>query len=67
MRAWPAAPRPAASRVEQVAELAPRLRVDGLDVDGVGPPEVVLPGDGVLEGCAMGRRLSLCRHDLQSS
>ena len=22
----------------------------GLDVDGVGPPEVVLPGDGVLEG-----------------
>ena len=62
MRACPAEPRSRRDGVEQLGELAPRGRVDGLHVDGVGPPEVVLPGDGVLEG----RRQTVhLRHDLR--
>ena len=47
--------------IEQLGELAPRGRVDGLHVDRIGPPEVVLPGDGVLEG---GGQTIHLRHDL---
>ena len=36
--------------VQELGELAARRRMDRLDVDRVGAPEVVLPGDGVLEG-----------------
>ncbi len=35
---------------QQVGELAPRGRMHELDVDGIGPPDVVLPRNGVLEG-----------------
>ena len=35
---------------QQVGELAPRLGVHLVHVDGIGPPDVVLPGDRVLEG-----------------
>ena len=36
--------------IEQLGELAARRRVDGLDIDGIGPPQVVLPRDRMLEG-----------------
>ena len=36
-------------RIEQRLKLAPRLRVHDLDIDRIGPPDVVLPGDGVVE------------------
>jgi hypothetical protein len=35
---------------QQVGELAPRCRVHEFDVDGIGPPDIVLPRNGVLEG-----------------
>ena len=35
---------------QQVGELAPRGRMHQLDVDRIGPPDVVLPRNGVLEG-----------------
>ena len=35
---------------QQIGELAPRLGVHLGHVDGIGPPDVVLPGDRVLEG-----------------
>src|SRR5262249_23501114 len=44
--AWAALAR---HRVQEFGELAARRRVDGFDVDGIGAPEVILPGDGVLE------------------
>ena len=35
--------------IEQPLELAARLGVHDLDVDRVGAPDVVLPGDGMVE------------------
>ena len=68
MRAWADRRRgPAVTASSSVGELAARLGVHDLDVDGIGPPDVVLPGDRMLEGMRqLGRRLSLFRSDLQS-
>ena len=35
---------------QELGELAARRRMHQLDVDGIGPPDIVLPRDGVLEG-----------------
>ena len=40
---------PGGHRFEQGLEFLARLGVDDLDIDGVGAPDVVLPGDGMLE------------------
>ena len=48
-------------RPEQLGELAARGGVDGLDIDGICPPEVVLPGDRVLE---RRRQTVHLRHDV---
>jgi hypothetical protein len=53
--------------IEQVCELAPRCGMHQLDIDRVGAPDVILPGDGVLEsrGQAIGKRrnMSLVAHE----
>jgi hypothetical protein len=53
--------------IEQLGEPAARVGVHQLHIDGVGPPDVVLPGDGVLEGRgqAIGKRrnMSLVAHE----
>ena len=50
MRACTCAARSAVTALEQVGEFAPRGRVHEFDVDGIGPPDIVLPRNGVLEG-----------------
>ena len=42
---------------QQVAELLARLGMHRRDVDGIGPPDVILPGDGVLESL---REIAAC-------
>src|SRR5262249_53904405 len=47
MRSGAAAAR---DRGQKLVELAARLEMHLGDIDGVGPPDIVLPGDAVLKG-----------------
>ncbi len=61
MRDCELAPWPAVTAVEQVLELAACLDVHLGDVDGIGPPDVVLPGDALLKGLRkLVRRHGVC-------